>query len=385
MKRWAKADMLQFAQHHFAQYYQARRLSHENNDIHFLQRDKLWLEKGIDQIIQGDYSPGCIERYYFGNNRGCCDNVPIKDRVLQRVIYEELKPTLKKIMSTHCYHLQGPEGVRKVSHHIREKLEENKYFIRTDIKSYFNSINHALLIKNIENHYDDPRLVKLLTQIIKTPINTPNGFINPDKGIALGSPLSLFFSALYLKEFDDCFTACEVDYFRYHDDILIFCPTKRSFKRCQARLTRLLNQKHLSLSIKKTKMGRIEQGFHYLGIDYLGTQPLIKTSSLQEGKESTSMQLNSIFHENTLNKMRQDQIPRQLTVPHGRTLRRSREQVKLMVEDGVSHQKIRRYLSLWASWWQYADISWSKKNILEAWQHTCRDNSLLFYTRELSH
>ena len=38
-------------------------------------------------------------------------------------------------------------------------------------------------------------------------------------------------------------------------------------------------------------------------------------------------------------------------VPHGRTLRKAREQVKLMVIDGVSPLRISSYLNRWAMWW----------------------------------
>ncbi|WP_207383393.1 hypothetical protein, partial [Legionella adelaidensis] len=38
-------------------------------------------------------------------------------------------------------------------------------------------------------------------------------------------------------------------------------------------------------------------------------------------------------------------------VPHPRTLRKARENVKQMVAGGVSLQRIRNYLSNWATWW----------------------------------
>lgn len=37
-------------------------------------------------------------------------------------------------------------------------------------------------------------------------------------------------------------------------------------------------------------------------------------------------------------------------VPHSRTLRKAREQVKYMVFDGVSPRRIRNYLHQWVTW-----------------------------------
>jgi len=82
-------------------------------------------------------------------------------------------------------------------------MENQKYFIRTDIRSFYKSIPHYKLIQDVKNYYDDPKLIAMLTNIIKNPIDTPYGYKNPDFGIALRGPLSQFFSGIYLKPLDD--------------------------------------------------------------------------------------------------------------------------------------------------------------------------------------
>ena len=66
----------------------------------------------------------------------------------------------------------------------------------------------------------------------------------------------------------------DVSYFRYQDDILILCQTLRSLNRCKQRLLHVLQERKLSLSGKKTRIGSINKGFHFLGIQYPETQPL---------------------------------------------------------------------------------------------------------------
>ena len=87
--------------------------------------------------------------------------------------------------------------------------------LRADIKSYYKSIQHHLLIDDIKQYYSDPHVQQVLENIIKNPIETPRGFKNSDNGIALRGPLSQFFSALYLKPLDDAFDSMEVTYLRY--------------------------------------------------------------------------------------------------------------------------------------------------------------------------
>jgi hypothetical protein len=60
-------------------------------------------------------------------------------------------------------------------------------------------------------------------------------------------------------------------------------------------------------------------------------------------------------------------------VPHPRTLRKAREQVKQMVNDGVSPRRIRNYLHYWAFWWVRTSQSWDYQRVLEWFLNECWD------------
>jgi retron-type reverse transcriptase len=135
------------------------------------------------------------------------------------------------------------------------------------------SIQHHKLVNDIKTYYNDPRIKSILEEIIKNPIETPRGYKNVSHGIALRGPLSQFFSGLYLKPLDDAFANMQVSYLRYQDDAIILCKTKRQLNRCRRRMMEILQERGLSLSRKKTRMGHIQSGFHFLGIHYLPTQP----------------------------------------------------------------------------------------------------------------
>lgn len=68
------------------------------------------------------------------------------------------------------------------------------------------------------------------------------------------------------------FNEMDVTYIRYQDDILILCQTKRQLNRAKRRMMEVLHERRLSLSRKKSRIGSIGRGFHFLGIDYLPTQ-----------------------------------------------------------------------------------------------------------------
>ena len=60
-------------------------------------------------------------------------------------------------------------------------------------------------------------------------------------------------------------------------------------------------------------------------------------------------------------------------VPHARTLRKAREQVKMMVVDGVSLCQIKKYLSRWLFWWIKTAGIWNYHDIANRYMNYCWD------------
>jgi RNA-directed DNA polymerase len=64
----------------------------------------------------------------------------------------------------------------------------------------------------------------------------------------------------------------DVTYIRYQDDLIVLCKTKRQLNRCRRKMMDVLHERRLKLSRKKSRMGCVSKGFHFLGMDYPGTQ-----------------------------------------------------------------------------------------------------------------
>ena len=273
MKRWNFADMLAVSKKLFAKIHKRKFHAHHNHDIHFMSREiDEWMPQGIKSLIEGSYSPRLLKRYYFSDEM--VDQLHVSDRIFQHVLLKQLKPTFSYVMNKNCYHLHGPTGVKYASERIKKVLEEEKpeYVIRADIKSFYKSIPHFKLIQDIKKY------LTMLEEIITNPLDTPYGYKNPIRGIALRGPLSQFFSGFYLKPLDDALSKMKVTYLRYQDDLLILCHTKRQLNRCWRKMLDILNERRLSLSHKKTRRGEVCRGFHFLGVYYAPTQPESNTT-----------------------------------------------------------------------------------------------------------
>lgn len=72
-------------------------------------------------------------------------------------------------------------------------------------------------------------------------------------------------------------------------------------------------------------------------------------------------------------------------VPHPRTLRKAREQVKYMVIDGVSLRRIRNYLHRWITWWVRTVESWQYRELLQWFADVCREAMVVPIATALLH
>ena len=279
MKRWNAEEMLVAGKKLFASIHKRKHHAHHNHDVHLLAREiDDWLPSGIQSVINGRYDPRHLERIYFKDE--VVDQLHLSDRVLQHLLLKQLKPTFQYVMNKNCYHLSGPTGVKYATERIRQVLQDEKpsYLIRADVRSFYKSIRHHKLVEDVKRHYSDIRVQTMLTNIIKNPIETARGCKNADHGIALRGPLSQFFSGLYLKPLDDAISKMNVTYIRYQDDILVLCKTKRQLNRCWRTMLDVLHERQLTLSRKKTRMGEVSKGFHFLGVFYSPTQPVNNTT-----------------------------------------------------------------------------------------------------------
>ena len=70
-------------------------------------------------------------------------------------------------------------------------------------------------------------------------------------------------------------------------------------------------------------------------------------------------------------------------VAHARTLRKAREQVKLMVITGFSARQIKRYLHQWIRWWVRTSESWRYQDVILWFLQVCRDTTVANYATDL--
>ncbi|MFT6372613.1 MAG: retron-type reverse transcriptase [Gammaproteobacteria bacterium] len=89
---------------------------------------------------------------------------------------------------------------------VQNPLDDNQYICKTDVKSFYESIDQYILMEQVNDAVCDRDCRHYLYQVIHRSVKMGDLFKDIDKGISRGCPLSPIFGALYLKALDDHFS-----------------------------------------------------------------------------------------------------------------------------------------------------------------------------------
>lgn len=184
-----------------------------------------------------------------------------RDRILHRSIYEHLEPFFQKKFihdSYACRRSKGTHGaVDRAQYFMRKK--DSGYFLKCDVKSYFDSVVHGILVDILSRYVTDNRLIELIEEILQD---------YGSQGLPIGTLYAQLFANVYLDKFDH-FVKQKLGasyYLRYMDDFIFFSDSKEklhSFR--EAAQGFLENKLELDLPYSKTALEPVEKGLTFLG------------------------------------------------------------------------------------------------------------------------
>ncbi|KZX59375.1 hypothetical protein A3709_13835 [Halioglobus sp. HI00S01] len=216
----------------------------------------------IAQLRSGDYQFSPQQRLLSANGK------PIhlwcaEDALVQKAMAMVLGSALP--VSPRCTHVKGQGGLKGALRWLRAKLPQNQFVFRSDVKGYYENIDHTVLLQQLDALVPDKAVLRLLTQVIGRTVESGGIFNVIKKGIGRGSPLSPLLAAIYLKPLDDVMDRAGIAYVRYMDDWVIMTPRRHQLRRGIRLIQQTLQQLKLNTHPDKTWVGKIDRGFTFLG------------------------------------------------------------------------------------------------------------------------
>lgn len=204
--------------------------------------------------------------------------------IRDRLIIEALKEYLYLCYDN--YNLNF--GISNLITKFIEDYNGHKYskYIKADLTTYFDLVNHKKLILKIRNKVSDELAIDLLTQILKNSQKHNDTSIDKnDVGIPQGLSISMLLANIYMLDVDNYFKKIKgLHYYRYVDDIFIFCNRNVYINFIKLKIQMFKNK--LKLNKSKTRISKITYPFVFLGYSLMNDCVSVKKQSITKLENS---------------------------------------------------------------------------------------------------
>ncbi|MEI6206578.1 MAG: RNA-directed DNA polymerase [Desulfuromonadales bacterium] len=185
-----------------------------------------------------------------------------RERVLHHAIMNVCEPVLDRYSIFDSYACRSGKGQRAAVARAREFAGKYAWYLKLDIRKYFDSINHEALLKLLTRRFKDEHLLAMFRKIIETYHTLPG------QGLPIGNLVSQHFANFYLGLFDHWIKEMRrvSGYLRYMDDYVLFNDSREALKDDLAQIKSYLGD-NLHLELKDNiQLNRTACGVPFLGM-----------------------------------------------------------------------------------------------------------------------
>ena len=171
--------------------------------------------------------------------------------------------SLEKLLSS-----ERKRGLKGAVRNVIKDYGKYRFFCKTDVLSYYDSIDHYTLLMKLHGYVSDRRIMRYVWQFLNRCVEWGGTYRDIQRGIPRGASFSSLLGAFYLLDLDREMEKLDVRYFRYMDDILILASTLWKLKKAIRVLNQTFNELKLEKHPDKTFIGKTERGFDFLGYHF---------------------------------------------------------------------------------------------------------------------
>ena len=253
-----------------------------------------FVEQLAKELRDGTFKPLPVRQVMIKKPKGGLRplGIPsIKDRVVQEAVRSVIEPIFEGIFIDYSYGFRPGRNTHQAAELIRVMGSNSTkmwYAVEGDIKSYFSTVNHSILLNLLRNKINDQKLISLIRKMLKAGLMNRKLFQRTDKGVPQGGILSPLLANIYLHEMDRHFSdnlhnqsmsqrrrkrelgIGNSIYIRYADDFIILTNGGiKTAKELKNQCTEILRGLKLELSEEKTRISSLnKRGYNFLGFHF---------------------------------------------------------------------------------------------------------------------
>ncbi|MBD3281269.1 hypothetical protein GF391_00800 [Candidatus Uhrbacteria bacterium] len=221
-------------------------------------------------LMNGTYCHGAYSHFRINDPKPReIHKATVRDRLLHHAIHRKLYPFFANLFISDSFSCQKTKGLHralerfeKLSRKASQNDAKTCWVLKCDIRKFFASINHQILLEILARRIADRRLLDLLRCVISS-FQT-----RPGKGIPLGNLTSQIFANIYMNEFDR-YVKHELKakyYARYADDFIFISRDRQELLEYLPKIAAFLaGPLELELHPNKVFIKTLASGVDFLG------------------------------------------------------------------------------------------------------------------------
>jgi RNA-directed DNA polymerase len=226
----------------------------QNRDKHLY---RIW-----NRLSSGSYFPPpvkAVEIPKAGGKGVRVLGVPtIADRVAQTVVRMYLEPKVEPIFHPDSYGYRPRRSALDAVGACRERCWRTDWVVDLDIKKFFDSVPHDLVLKAVAHHTDQKWILLYVTRWLQAPLQQQDGtLVARDRGTPQGSAISPLLANMFMHYAFDMWMVREypnLRFERYCDDAVVHCVSEQQALEVREAIAERLAQVGLELHPDKTRI-----------------------------------------------------------------------------------------------------------------------------------
>jgi RNA-directed DNA polymerase len=212
-------------------------------------------------IREGTFPVGRFHQFLIRDPKERVITAPcFEERVLHHAIMNVCEPVMERWLIDDTFACRVGKGREAAIRRAQSFTRHAEWFLKLDVRKYFDSVPHAELFSFLDRRFKDRRLLKLLHQII----SSYRGQLGV--GLPIGSLTSQHFANFYLGWLDRLVKeSLRVrGYVRYMDDMVLWHASRETLLEAHARCEEFAAT-FLALDFKPSEVQRTGGGVPFLG------------------------------------------------------------------------------------------------------------------------
>jgi len=255
----------------------------------FARNKDCYLSELEKELKEGTYNPMPVKRINIpkGDGKTRPLGIPaVKDRIVQTALMMVIEPIFENEFLETSYGFRPKRGCKDALRVVDKGLKSGlTYVVDADITSYFDSIPHEELMKQVREKVSDGKVLELIEKFLNQEIMEGLSKWTPINGTPQGAVLSPLLANIYLHPLDKEMTDAGFCITRYADDFVILCRNQEEAEEALAKVQKWVGAKGLKLHPDKTKVGNcIEEGkgFEFLGYRFESGKRYVRKKSMKK-------------------------------------------------------------------------------------------------------